>query len=400
MRQVQVLVNKLNRRKYPVTDFSDKRNVIEVMNKGYAFEVAGEIVNSAGTWYADKEGYFSWAGGLGEFPHPAAVEVSTAYGISEPTPDKMSWAHRFCNIPSIWDRFKTYGEGVTVAVFDSGIDVAHQDLKTNILDSSTNMIDGSAHIEDSDGHGTKMAGIIAGAGADKVFGVAPGAKLLVVKATEKELQDDLPYFTRAAEYISSVPGVDIVSISYAFTCSNYDVACRQKADAFQQAIQKCIDSHKIVLAAIGDDHYPDPQKPDGTDPDSYPACFNNGLPFKKGVLAVGAHGQDGKLCSFSNRNRHISFIAPGDDSVLTTGLNGSSAMGAKTSIATAFSAGCIALMLSYLKQKRQPIDIAKCMDALLTTCDPVENTTGPDNGSGHGRLNIVKAFEKIKTSIP
>jgi hypothetical protein len=400
MRQVQVLVNKLNRRKYPVTDFSNKSNVVGVMNKGYVFEVAGELVNSLGRWYLDNEGYCAWERGVGEVLPTIEQGVSGTYTVNQPHSNKMSWAHQFCGIPSIWKRYNTYGEGVTVAVLDTGINTSHPDLKMNILGSSKNMIDGSGNIEDGDGHGTGMAGIIAGAGADQVFGVAPAAKLLVVKATEKGMQPDLPYFTKAAEYVSTLRQVDIVSISYAFHCSNYDRPCRQAADDFAKAIQKCIDAHKIVLGAIGDNHYADPAEPDETEADTYPACFNNGLDFKSGVLAVGAHGQDGALCTFSNRNAHVSFIAPGDNFVLTTGLNGSSAMGEETSIATAFSAGCMALLLSYLKQKKQAIDMDKCIDALLSTCDPLENPAVLNNGSGHGRINIVKAFEKIKPSAP
>ncbi|MGI5499815.1 S8 family peptidase [Lentzea sp. CA-135723] len=73
------------------------------------------------------------------------------------------------------------GDGVKVAVLDSGYDQAHPDLKS--------VVDGSADftgegVQDVDGHGTHVASTIAGSGAasqGRYQGVAPGAKLLVGK---------------------------------------------------------------------------------------------------------------------------------------------------------------------------------------------------------------------------
>ena len=84
------------------------------------------------------------------------------------------------------------GSGVIVAVIDSGVDPTHADLAGNVLAgadvSSAGKVSGNGH-QDSLGHGTGIAGIVAGHGhgpghADGVLGIAPKAKILPVKDGE------------------------------------------------------------------------------------------------------------------------------------------------------------------------------------------------------------------------
>jgi subtilisin family serine protease len=74
------------------------------------------------------------------------------------------------------------GEGVTVAVIDSGVDATHADLRGNVL-PGTDIVDHDDDPADENGHGTHVAGIIAAVAGNGIgiAGVAPKAKVLPVR---------------------------------------------------------------------------------------------------------------------------------------------------------------------------------------------------------------------------
>ena len=292
-------------------------------------------------------------------------------------PDKMSWGHKFLNIPSIWDTINTQGENVTVAVIDTGIDSTNPDLAGKIDDKSKNFTSNDNDFTDKDGHGTNMAGIIGASGNYAVYGVAPKANLVIVKAALSENNFDFDVFANAINYAASIPEVDIVSISYAFLIND---------PAVEKAIQNCIDEHKIVVASIGNGR--NPYKP--VDLDTYPACYNIPGP-KVQKLAVGSFDENGNLCNYSNWNSQLSLLAPGE-LIKTTGLGNSVTLSKGTSPAAAFTSGCLALLLSYLKNSNSTIDYVKMV---LNSCDNANNFTV---NSGYGRINLQKAIDKINES--
>ncbi|MGW2222151.1 S8 family serine peptidase [Nonomuraea sp. NPDC001684] len=79
--------------------------------------------------------------------------------------------------PEAWQQGFT-GQGVTVAVLDSGYDAGHPDLK-GVVTQERNFSD-EPDMTDRVGHGTHVSSIVAGAGT-KYRGVAPGARIAVGK---------------------------------------------------------------------------------------------------------------------------------------------------------------------------------------------------------------------------
>jgi hypothetical protein len=78
-----------------------------------------------------------------------------------------------------WSR----GDGVKVAVIDTGADTEHPDLRGNVA-SAANFVDADEHQFQRDRHGTEVAGVIAAVANNRtgIVGVAPGARLLLYKA--------------------------------------------------------------------------------------------------------------------------------------------------------------------------------------------------------------------------
>ena len=85
--------------------------------------------------------------------------------------------------PRLWS-MGAAGRGVRVALLDTGLDVSHPDLRGRVVGSAVFVGD---NLLDRLGHGTHVAGIIAGNGqasAGRFVGVAPGAALLVAKVMD------------------------------------------------------------------------------------------------------------------------------------------------------------------------------------------------------------------------
>ncbi|MGW4201330.1 S8 family peptidase [Streptomyces sp. NPDC004726] len=86
--------------------------------------------------------------------------------------------------PKLWNR-GIEGQGVTIAVLDTGIDDTHPDLRTQVVGAKN--FTSSPDTKDRDGHGTHVASTVAGTGAKsggKYKGVAPKAKLLNSKVLD------------------------------------------------------------------------------------------------------------------------------------------------------------------------------------------------------------------------
>jgi subtilisin family serine protease len=207
------------------------------------------------------------------------------------------------------------GEGVKVALIDTGVDVNHPDLRGSI-EAASNFVDADDLQFRRDRHGTEMAGVIAAVANNRegIVGIAPGARLLVYKACWQE---------RA--------GAD------AAHCNSFTLA---------KALSAAFDAHAqiINMSLAGPD---DPLLDD---------LIRVGL--HRGVLIVGAAAADAQVGGLLHQPGVIevasadapgainsALLAPGNE-ILTLLPGGHYDFASGASIATAQVSGVVALMLA------------------------------------------------------
>ncbi|GIG91676.1 S8 family serine peptidase [Plantactinospora endophytica] len=257
----------------------------------------------------------------------------------------------------------TQGAGVVVAVLDTGVR-DHKDLTGNVLtgvDVTGADTDGR---QDTDGHGTAMAGLIAGHGhgsgnADGVLGIAPRAKVLPVRTVRTKFGAgaDLPRAIREA--VQRKAGVVSLSLSAG------------AGESLKQAVQEALAADVVLVAAAG--NRPD----DGFV--GYPAAY-------PGVLAVGATGRDGKLAPISVTGDSVGLVAPGVD-IASTSRTGAYQLSNGTSNSTAIVAGAVALV----RAKYPDLSAAEVVHRLTATATD-RGAKGRDPEYGHGALDLVEAL--------
>lgn len=266
--------------------------------------------------------------------------------------DGVDWAVGAYGIPALWR--STQGEGVTVAVLDSGC-CTHPALKDAVVDHRN--LSSDSDVYDSLGHGTHVCGVI-GARTGRAQGIAHQCRILSLKVlghsgmgSNEAVATGLRHATEAK--------VDIVCMS---------LGSSRPDDRVQRAVQKAAAAGIAVVCAAGNDG--------GSV--NYPAAFEE-------TIAVGAVDRHNRVCEFSSRGREITVAAPGQD-ITSTWLGAGYATLSGTSMAAPFVAGVLALYISAEKKAGRKPD---CLKALADTCRDA-GPAGHDDEYGWGLVDPHK----------
>jgi major intracellular serine protease len=232
--------------------------------------------------------------------------------------------------PDVWDASK--GQEITIAILDTGCDQSHPELKDRIIGGRNFTDDDNGNREifkDYNGHGTHVAGTIAASkNHTGVVGVAPEASLLIVKVLDKNGSGQYEWIIDGIQYAIEQK-VDIISMS---------LGGPEDVPELYEAIQKAVANNILVVCAAGNEG----DGEDSTDELAYPGSYNE-------VISVGAINLEGKLSDFSNSNREIDVVAPGEE-IVSTYPNGKYAKLSGTSMATPHVSGALALIKAICNQ--------------------------------------------------
>jgi serine protease AprX len=148
------------------------------------------------------------------------------------------------------------GTGVGVAIIDSGVIGWHDDLADagvgQRVDRFVDFVDGSTQAHDDYGHGTHVAGIIAGNGYDSDgarTGIAPGARLVVLKVLDEAGRGYMSDVIAAFDYaIAEREALNIRVINLSVASGVHE---SYNADPLTLAAKRAVDAGIVVVAAAG-----------------------------------------------------------------------------------------------------------------------------------------------------
>jgi hypothetical protein len=303
------------------------------------------------------------------------------------------------------------GEGVTIALLDTGVDAAQPDIAGSVITGPDFTNSGEQPGSQFYGiHGTAMASLIVGHGhgpgnADGILGVAPAAKLLSIRVT---LDAGDPLLANSS-IVSGLPSAIATGITYAVnngaqvidlpldpgqSASNLVAtptpapapgtpltpteAAEQTAAGGSPAERAAVAyalSKGVVLVAPGGDNGA------GTDAANFPADY-------PGVISVGAFDSSFVKAPFTSHRPYVTLTAAG--SGMTAAIPTGYTTVSSTSAASAVVTGIAAL----IKSQYPELTPAQVTQAL--TSSTAFPGTGLSDGSGHGTADAARALAAAK----
>ncbi|MGF1568493.1 MAG: S8 family peptidase [Nodosilinea sp.] len=293
----------------------------------------------------------------------AAAAVATAVGQSRFSNvadlGGNQWNNDLVNAPEVWRQGYT-GQGVTVAVIDSGVDITHADLRDNIWVNSDEVLgdgidnDGNGYVDDRYGwnfgrgqnnnnvlpgttdpgqsHGTHVAGTIAAANnGTGMTGVAHNANIMAIRLGNVVTGPRGGAFVNGGDLAQAIRyavdnGAQVINMSLGWSDPDGSV---------QAALAYAAERNVLTVSAAGNDSLSAPGSPA-----SYATEYG---------ISVGAVDRSEQISDFSNRagsdSRLVHVMAPGRG-IYSTIPNNTYNFDSGTSMAAPHVAGVVALMLS------------------------------------------------------
>ncbi|MFD9050762.1 type VII secretion-associated serine protease mycosin [Streptomyces zaomyceticus] len=272
------------------------------------------------------------------------------------------------------------GKGVTVAVVDTGVEKDNPDLRGQVLKGKDFATDKPGdEYTDYNGHGTGMAGLIAGTGArdggNGAFGLAPGVKILPVRVPGGT-EGDKSQAAADEEFNKVVPQAIRYAADSKAKVINISMAVGSGSQELTDAVRYALDKGALVFAGVGND------AEKGNDL-MYPAAT-------PGVVGVGAVDKSMKRIPMSQHGDQVDIVAPGKDTVAACGGGTGICESTGTSDATALASAAAALLWS----KHPDWTNNQVLKVMLNT---VAAPTGGEKRSDFVGYGAIRPLRTLKT---
>lgn len=322
----------------------------------------------------------------------AVSKDETAYALdwragdqpTDPNAPYIPWRADM-HLQDVWPT--TGGDGVVVAVLDTGVDTTHPDLAGRTLPGRT-FFSGTGTgtpgcSSDSGYHGTHVAGIVAAAAdTGHVYGVAPAAQILPVCV----LNGNSGYFSDVAAGIvwATDQGADIINMSLGAT--------GMTSDGVMDSAMAYAASHDVlIVASAGNNGSTVPAEP------NYPA--HNDL-----TIAVAAAGTtycygSGVIAPFSNRYPGVVDLTAAGSCIYSTVPTSYDASRVGSLSGTSMSAPAVSGAAALLRSALPGYSAAQIRSIMESTAED-RGTAGRDDTWGHGMVRPDLALDAAANNPP
>jgi subtilisin family serine protease len=266
-----------------------------------------------------------------------------------------AWHLATMEAPTAWD--SSLGDGIVVAVLDTGVDASHPDLEGQLV-PGWNLYDNNPDTADVHGHGTQVAGVIAARSNNGigVTSIAWNARVMPVRISG--LDGWASTSTIASGLIWAADhGARVANISYAISGSN----------VIKSAAHYMRGRGGVVCAAVGNS---------GNELSTAPAAD---------IIIVSATNSSDTLASWSSYGSVVDVAAPGAG-IWTTRNGGSYGAVSGTSFSSPATAATVALIMS-----RNPALAPEEVEDILMSSSVDLGAPGQDDFFGYGRVDAAAA---------
>jgi subtilisin family serine protease len=286
---------------------------------------------------------------------------------------KAGWNITAFDLPGAWSKSK--GEGVKIAVIDTGVDLDHPDLVRNLL-PGMNFIDASSQPWDDNHHGTHVAGIIVAENNEiGMVGVAPSSKVIPIKVLDRGGNGSLTNVAKGIRWAVDEGKADLICMS---------LGSPNPVQEVRKAVQYAESKGVVCFVAAGNSGM--------TKNIFYPAEYPE-------TIAIGSIDENLSRSRFSNTGHNLDFMAPGNR-IFSTVPDNWYAVLSGTSMAAPFATGVAALVLSYARNNGSGMKLNTAEDyrnAFRSHTIPITDALLKDQKfyQGFGILEPRKLFEAL-----